>query len=69
MFLDYGLTCLIDVSKIPHIKFFIDGELKREIVGSDEDKLHRYVKRYSEIKLDKNNVGNFESMKPERKIS
>ncbi|GAH08518.1 unnamed protein product, partial [marine sediment metagenome] len=47
-----------DISKIPHIKFFVDGDLKREIIGKDEEKLHRYVKRYSEIKLgEKKEIG------------
>ncbi|GAG56127.1 unnamed protein product, partial [marine sediment metagenome] len=39
------------VRTIPHVKFFVDGEMKREIVGVDHDRLHRYVKRYSSLKL------------------
>ena len=29
-----------DVKKIPHIKFFVNGEMKREIIGVDTEKLH-----------------------------
>lgn len=42
---------LSNVGKIPHIKFFVDGKLEREIVGLDLDSLNRYVNRYSDIKL------------------
>ena len=40
---------LDNVRTIPHFKFFLDGELKREC-GGDDDKIKRYVKRYSEVK-------------------
>ena len=42
---------LSNVKKIPHVKFFVNGKLEQEFVGKDDDKLHRYVKRYSEVKL------------------
>lgn len=45
---------LDDVKKIPHIKFFLNGELKREIVGKDVPSLIKYVERYSNSEL-KNN--------------
>ena len=40
---------LDDIRTVPHIKFFLNGELKREIVGKDIEKLYRYVERYSNI--------------------
>lgn len=61
---------LSNVGKIPHIKFFVDGKLEREIVGLDLDSLNRYVNRYSDIKLkekqepqedDKNKLQTFQS--------
>lgn len=42
---------LTGVKKIPHIKFFVNQKLEREIIGKDIDTLYRYVERYSEIKL------------------
>jgi len=53
---------LKNVRTIPHIKFFVDCELKREIIGVDKVKLHRYVKRYSEHKLNQKSQVN----KPEQ---
>jgi len=46
---------LTNVKKIPHIKLFVDGKLEKEIIGLDIDSLHRYVKRYSDIKLEQVN--------------
>ena len=59
-----------DISKVPHVKFFLGGEIKREIVGKDEEKLTRYVKRYSKIKLntpEKKKPETPEKKKPETK--
>lgn len=36
-----------NVRTIPHCKFFIDGKMKREIIGTDKERLVRYVERYS----------------------
>lgn len=38
-----------DMKKIPHIKFFLNNELKREIIGKDIQSLYKYVERYSQI--------------------
>jgi thiol-disulfide isomerase/thioredoxin len=35
-----------NVRTIPHFKFFVDGKLKREIIGVDKEKLIQYVDRY-----------------------
>ena len=42
---------LDNVKTIPHIKFFIDGKMEREVIGLNLEKINRYVERYSEIKL------------------
>ena len=36
-----------NVRTIPHFKLFLNGELKREVVGFDQIKIERYVERYA----------------------
>ena len=47
---------LKDVRTIPHFKFFVNGEKKREIVGVDLDRLNRYVERYSKLESNEDNL-------------
>lgn len=35
-----------NIRTIPHFKFFLNTELKREIVGFDPNRIKRYVERY-----------------------
>ena len=42
---------LNNVKTLPHVKFFVNGILEREVIGLNLDKINRYVARYAEIKL------------------
>lgn len=42
---------LKNVKTIPHLKFFVNGVLEREVIGSDLERINRYVTRYSEMTL------------------
>ncbi len=42
---------LKNVKTIPHLKFFVNGVLEREVIGLNLEKINRYVTRYSEMTL------------------
>jgi len=54
-----------NVKTIPHFKFYVDGKLKREIVGVDKEKIIQYVDRYGKDKnkTKKNILNNIKTSK------